>query len=121
MKKRKKSGGKRAGAGRCYNPWKRIALAERFAELKSNLRQAGWPNAAQIALDLLHAEEHPNGGGSIETTRRLVVQGRHDDIFICEVSAKRDNREPLSDFEQSVLRKIARRNMRLLRRLLRPR
>ena len=75
----------------------------------------------QIALDMLHAEEHPNGGGSIETTRRLVVQGRHDDIFICELSAKRDNREPLSDFEKSVLRKIARRNLRLLRRLLRPR
>ena len=115
MKKRKKSGGKRAGAGRCYNPWKRIALAERFAELKSNLPPGWQAERGQIALDMLHAEEHPNGGGSLETTRRLVVQGRHDDIFICEVSAKRDNREPLSDFEQSVLRKIARRNRRLLR------
>ena len=43
------------------------------------------------------------------------MQGRHDDIFINELSAKRDNREPLDDFEKTILRKIARRNWRLLR------
>lgn len=105
-------GGKRAGAGRPYRPAARIWLANRYVELKWQLRDAGVSNAGEKALEALHAEEHPDGEGSLATTWRLIVRGRHEEIFLSELAFKLQNQEPLSAYEQSLLRKLSRRRRR---------
>ena len=107
----KRKGGKRTGAGRDYRPHARIWLADRYAELLWKFRDAGVSNAGEMALETLHAES----GRSLEATWRLIVRGRHDEIFLDELDAKRHNREPLTDFELSVLHGFSRRWARLLR------
>lgn len=110
-------GGKRPGAGTHYSPSERIRLAHHYATYKwafNTLKNFGHKfghkklKPAYEALRALHADEHPNGGGSIETTKRLVVQGRHDDIFLSELAVKRHNREPLTEAERSFLGKWTR-------------
>jgi len=105
---KRKHGGPGRGQGRHYSPSGRIWLANRLAELKWGFRDAGNDrDPAARALKALHAELHPDGGGHIETTRRLCIRGRGEDNFFSELSAKRHNREPLTDFEQQILEKLS--------------
>jgi hypothetical protein len=114
MKRKLEKGGKRPGAGTIYAPWNRIRLAHRYAELKWQFHEMRSPG--KRAYSLLHTEEHPDGGGSITTTKRLVIAGGHDDNFLADLDAKRHNREPLSKEEQLILRKWSRRWARWARR-----
>jgi hypothetical protein len=113
MKQRSSTrGGKRPGAGRGYRPWTRIWLANRYAELKLEFEEAGVSKPGHEALVALHLDEHADGAGSIATTRRSIASGRIDEIVMGELDAKRHNKEPLSDDERSVLRKLTRRSAR---------
>lgn len=80
----KQRGGKRHGAGRSYSPWERVRLAERYAEFKFEFAKAGSSKPGHDALLKLHAEEHPDGRGDIESTRRLCLRGRCEDILLGE-------------------------------------
>ena len=80
----KQRGGKRPGAGRSYSPWERMRLAERYAELKSEFFKAGMPKPGHEALLALHAEEHLDGAGDIELTKRLCIRGRCESILCAE-------------------------------------
>ena len=79
-----KRGGKRAGAGRSYSPWDRMRLAERCATLKYEFLKAGRSKPGLEALLTLHAEEHPDGSGNFESTKRLCITGRCESILLAE-------------------------------------
>jgi transposase len=61
-----------------------MSLAERYSELKYELTKARSPKPGYEALLALHAERKT--GGDPATTKRLVVQGRHEDLFLNELS-----------------------------------
>jgi hypothetical protein len=81
-------GGKREGAGRYYSPHDRMKLAERHAELKYEFTKAGVRDPAAKALDALHAELHPDGGGDPESTRRSVMTGRGETDAFMQLDAE---------------------------------
>lgn len=102
-------GGKRAGSGRSYSPYYRAYLASRYVSLVVQYHRQNKRSPGKQALDALHAEEHPDGGGSVSTTRRLVQRGYQDDNFIAELDAARHNGEALSEFQEAFLRQHRRR------------
>jgi hypothetical protein len=102
-----KHGGEREGAGLFYDPRGRISLAYRYEELYRQFVQEGVPKPGTNALYTLHAEEHPDGGGNPESTKRLIIRARQEDNFLTELGAKQHNGEPLTAFEQDILRRLS--------------
>jgi hypothetical protein len=58
----------------------------------------------------------PNCIRTLSTTKWLVRIGQQESNFFDELDAKRHNQEPLSDFEQKILRKLRLRWLRWRRR-----
>ena len=104
-RKLKARGGSGRGQGRSYNPEPRIWLANRYEKLKWEFRNANAFKPGYEALFALHAELR--GKGKVDSTKRLITTGRHEELFLDELATKRHNGEPLSDFEQSILRKLS--------------
>jgi hypothetical protein len=92
----------------------RAIRASHRAKWEAHKRGKRYP--ATAALYELHAELHPDGGGNVDSTKRLVIIGTQEDNFLCELDAKQHNGEPLSDFEQKFLLQQRRRHFRRLRR-----
>jgi hypothetical protein len=107
---KRKWGGKRAGAGRYYNLWSRIYLAQRYAHLVIEFLRKGTPKPASKALSQLHGEL----GRKIKvgSIKRSVTIGAQWDNFIADLYAKRHNGEPLTEFEEDFLDQQGRRSLR---------
>ena len=105
----RKHGGKRVGAGRRYSPWSRIELADRFAELRWQIRAQGVQVSSTTVWEILHAELHRGGGGDILTTKRLAIVGRMEGNYLNDLDAKLCGGEPLNDYDLEILRKLRRR------------
>jgi hypothetical protein len=87
---KRKHGGPRHGAGRPSSPWNKITLAERYAGLKYEFVMAGDRAPSKRALEIVHAELHPDGRGELETTRKLIRRGRGWGNYIDEIRDEPD-------------------------------